>query len=477
MSAPTASASTQSNAPAQHTQANATGRNGQAGGARRSGEAGADNSLFAHLLLLLGDAGEPPLAALNATAEGEPGKDDAALLEAEDAPTDNPLAAIAGWPGSPITAEAAQAAAKAREGAAANGRAGIEAPSATLQELKASEQTTELASAERAAEAGRELSTPLDPADRAAHEAPPAAGAARSNGANKGLSATAHAQALGQGIAATNSTRTAQANGAPGITAPDGSTLTWRRSPAPEGAPASATAHLATVRSTVTFNERFGQLAGAELNPAALRDTLGRSTGSASAGASALATGGVPGGATGADAALAAGGASGGDLSSAGHGSEGAGGESTSGGNETAGSTGAEADETAISHWGTQNLRQASLRVGQEGEAIDIQLSVKGQEVQVDFRTDDAQARQTLENSADGTLAELLQRSGIQLAGVSVGAHGQPGQGRPGANADAGSGRTNRIGDKGAATEPAPPTQPRVQPPRADGSRPLDLFV
>src|SRR5690606_15270324 len=56
-----------------------------------------------------------------------------------------------------------------------------------------------------------------------------------------------------------------------------------------------------------------------------------------------------------------------------------------------------EAEGPTVSHWGTQHLRHASLRVGEAGaDAIDIQLSMKGQEVQVAFQSDNAEARASL---------------------------------------------------------------------------------
>jgi hypothetical protein len=61
MSAPAATSS--SAAPAQNAQAASAARSGQPG-ARRAGEPAIDNSLFAHLLLLLGDAAEPLYAFL-----------------------------------------------------------------------------------------------------------------------------------------------------------------------------------------------------------------------------------------------------------------------------------------------------------------------------------------------------------------------------------------------------------------------------
>ena len=126
-----------------------------------------------------------------------------------------------------------------------------------------------------------------------------------------------------------------------------------------------------------------------------------------------------------------------------------------------------------ISHWGSQNLRHASLRVGQGGEdAIDIQLSMSGQEVRVDFRTDNAETRASLQQSAGESLGELLQRSGIQLGDVSVGAQGQ--------RQDGGAERRETGASQGRRPTEAtaePRATPAVAQPRADGSQPLDVFA
>ncbi|WP_439517880.1 flagellar hook-length control protein FliK [Hydrogenophaga sp.] len=130
-----------------------------------------------------------------------------------------------------------------------------------------------------------------------------------------------------------------------------------------------------------------------------------------------------------------------------------------------------EADGPTVSHWGTQHLRHASLRVGESGaDAIDIQLSMKGQEVQVAFQSDNAEARASLREGASDALAELLQRSGIQLGHVSVGSQGQQGGGS--------SPHTPTVsrGDLVGRAE-TPPPAPATPTPRADGSQPLDLFV
>ncbi|MGE0100471.1 MAG: flagellar hook-length control protein FliK [Hydrogenophaga sp.] len=130
-----------------------------------------------------------------------------------------------------------------------------------------------------------------------------------------------------------------------------------------------------------------------------------------------------------------------------------------------------EAEGPTVSHWGTQHLRHASLRVGDtSADAIDIQLSMKGQEVQVAFQSDNAEARASLREGASEALAELLQRSGIHLGNVSVGAQGQQHGG-----AAPHTPTVSRGEMAGRAEAPGP--QPAPPSPRTDGSRPLDLFV
>lgn len=137
-----------------------------------------------------------------------------------------------------------------------------------------------------------------------------------------------------------------------------------------------------------------------------------------------------------------------------------------------------DAEPTSVSHWSTQHLRHASLRVGEGSQdAIDIQLSMDGKELNVDFRTDSAEARATLSQQADQSLGSLLERSGIQLGGVSVGAqhqHGQPPRPAPQANPTP-SGQSGSVQDSGPQASGAAPRGQLAA--RQDSSRPLDLFV
>lgn len=453
MSSTSAPASqTASSSASQTAQANRAGQQG----ARRASEPGADNSLFANLLSLLADTHEQPLPELG--AELNAGEDEA-LPGDEEAPEGNPLAALAGWPGSPVPAETGHAA------------------SADAQQINAT--------ADAAAEVDPSMQATDEPApeidmaaNRAAHELPlgQANSTQRPQASQKGLSATALAQAqpIKNGAAAHAPISAGQQ--------PDSNGMVWRRTggPAVEGASFAGTAHLASVRSTVTLNDRFvHHLAGQGPGPVGARDAV--ATGFASAPASGgtngtSGTASAPGAVSGADATLAAGSASGADTGSGGDHADDSHNAGRDDQNPDAHEAFTEAEGQQISHWGTQNLRHASLRVGQGGEdAIDIQLSVKGQEVQVDFRTDNADAQASLKNSADESLADMLQRSGIQLAGVSVGAQGQ-GTDRNSTPGESTAARAGRTSNRATGT-PAAPEAPRAAPLRADGSRPLDLFV
>lgn len=136
-----------------------------------------------------------------------------------------------------------------------------------------------------------------------------------------------------------------------------------------------------------------------------------------------------------------------------------------------------EAEGETPGHLGTHQLRHASLRVGEgSAEAIDVQLKISGQEVRVDFRTDNAETRQGLQQSASPALGDLLERSGMQLGSVSVGGQSLTSGGgqSSGSGGDAERRHTAQASRTGGTTgaAPAAPTRPRT-----DGSRPLDVFA
>lgn len=92
-----------------------------------------------------------------------------------------------------------------------------------------------------------------------------------------------------------------------------------------------------------------------------------------------------------------------------------------------------------VSYWVTQGVQNAELKLdGFGGQAVEVSISLKGDEAQIDFRSDQPEIRQILEGAV-AQLKDLLTSEGLVLSGVSVGASGQEGGGaqeqrnRPGA--------------------------------------------
>lgn len=105
-----------------------------------------------------------------------------------------------------------------------------------------------------------------------------------------------------------------------------------------------------------------------------------------------------------------------------------------------------------VAFWVHNKNQNASLTVDHEGRAIQVQVSLQGNEAHVRFGSSEAQAREMLGNGAD-QLRELLQAQGLQLAGVSVDVGGQSGgEGRQGTGEPARQGRVSaRVEAAGVA--------------------------
>ena len=408
-------------------------------GQNARGEKPADTDLFASLLSLVSDT---HLAA-TATAEGEVTDTTQDDTLPEDT-SQNPLAALLAWttptlqaasttpakpdtaPPAPTTPVAAEGTPKKEAGLDITGMTRVDEPAAPSAAAQA-----------RAAVASRPAFSPINP-----------------NAASASVTSTANLQRLPEG----------QASATPA--------MVWQRGAvsSTEALQQQHSAQFAQARATVALNERLGLTGGAEAG-ASPGTTVGAreftSGGLAGPGAAA-------GGAPAQDGALTAAGASAGDSStgsdaSSSHNPA----DQGSGDGQPHAEAGAEAEGPVVSHWGTQHLRHASLRVGEGGaDAIDIQLAVKDQEVQIAFQTDNAEARATLRESAGESLADLLQRSGIQLGSVSVGSQGQAHSDGSGARPTVRS--IESVGRGGPAAETAAPAAAR---PRTDGSRPLDVFA
>lgn len=451
------------------------------GQGRGAGNAAA-NDLFALLMLQLGSDAAP--ATLTAAAQAAAGD---APVGAQDLPpgltpdeAPNPLADLLAWTGTPATPATQPGAAAANASPLTPAEAGALPAAALSAGLPGPVGARE-------ADTGAQA-IPLPPGLQRLDTPAPADARllATVNAAQPGANAPAEALPAGT---SSDSTRTDTAQGPATTTAlrHNPRAAQWRSTAglgqpsAPAGAAyraevlrhtpdTGAGSSLAGVRSTVQLDERFAQDAGA---------------GDAPAGSLAAALQGTQRG-PGADRDAFTPPAEG-AVGAAGSASEADGGgqppqHDNAGTDTPPGDTAHEAREADTPGWSAQQLRQASLRVNAgEDSSIDIQLSLKGQEVQVSFRSDDAQTRASL--AQDSALLDAqLQRSGMTLGGVSVGAQTSDGQapgqgsGQPSPQATPGADlRSARRGE--AAARVATPLATPQPAPRADGSRPLDLFV
>jgi flagellar hook-length control protein FliK len=123
-----------------------------------------------------------------------------------------------------------------------------------------------------------------------------------------------------------------------------------------------------------------------------------------------------------------------------------------------------------VSYWISNDVQSAELKLQGLGDSpVDVRISMVGNEAHVSFRTDEAKARDALEN-ASAHLKEMLQRDGVVLSGVSVGTSGSGGAG--GQEPQPRDGRQRAI----VVAEAPARTEARVRG-LAQTGRALDLFV
>jgi flagellar hook-length control protein FliK len=127
-----------------------------------------------------------------------------------------------------------------------------------------------------------------------------------------------------------------------------------------------------------------------------------------------------------------------------------------------------------VAYWVHQKSQSAELTLDRDGRAVEVSVALKGDEAHVSFRSDHADARHWLDNSSS-QLRELLQREGLQLAGMSVGTTADGGAG--GQRGDAGDGARGR--QRHAQVQAAAAPGPAGGAARAGqaGERSVDLFV
>lgn len=127
-----------------------------------------------------------------------------------------------------------------------------------------------------------------------------------------------------------------------------------------------------------------------------------------------------------------------------------------------------------VSYWIGRGAQNAELEVEGLGEGpVKVSIELQGQEARVEFRADQAQTRQVLQDAMPH-LRELLEREGLVLSGMSVGTSGsergdagQSGQGRQG----------GRQGQAGVPELPAVALVAATNRATPLSGRSVDLFV
>lgn len=123
-----------------------------------------------------------------------------------------------------------------------------------------------------------------------------------------------------------------------------------------------------------------------------------------------------------------------------------------------------------VSYWISNDVQSAEMKLQGLGDSpVEVRISMVGNEAHVAFRTDEAQARDALEN-ASAHLKDMLQRDGVVLSGVSVGTSGSGGAGGQ-------EQQPRQERQKGVVMIAAPTSSEKRVWSTAQTGRALDLFV
>ena len=137
---------------------------------------------------------------------------------------------------------------------------------------------------------------------------------------------------------------------------------------------------------------------------------------------------------------------------------------------DAAASTPAAAVAEKVHYWVGRGVQNAQLQLDAfGGGSVEVRILVQGNEAQVEFRSDQPEARKMLQDSM-AQLKDLLKGDGLELAGAFVGSSAHQGSGARERHASAPRGRVSL----GIAEVPSPAAG--TSPARAQG-RTVDIFV
>lgn len=123
-----------------------------------------------------------------------------------------------------------------------------------------------------------------------------------------------------------------------------------------------------------------------------------------------------------------------------------------------------------VSYWVSHGVQTAELTLeGFGDDPVEVSIMLNGDQAQIDFRTDQEEVRQALENASD-QLKEMLSGEGVQLTGVSVGSSGKGGSG-------GGTRQEHSTVQKFMRADATPTTPVVTRSANPSVGRSLDLFV
>lgn len=123
-----------------------------------------------------------------------------------------------------------------------------------------------------------------------------------------------------------------------------------------------------------------------------------------------------------------------------------------------------------VSYWVQHNTQNAEVTLDRDGLPVEVRVALTGEQAHVSLRSDQAEARQLL-NSGREQLQDMLQRQGLQLAGMTVGAGAGDGAARQDGRGDGRQG-AQRAGVRAVTAETA-----GMHRAGGVGERSVDIFV
>lgn len=126
-----------------------------------------------------------------------------------------------------------------------------------------------------------------------------------------------------------------------------------------------------------------------------------------------------------------------------------------------------------VAFWVHQNIQNAEMTIQHDGQAVEVTVSLTGNEAHVTFGSDQAETRSLLDGRV-AELRELLRQEGLALSGMTVGESAQQRQG------SSESGRSNQQGMPRQAAVVEMPASSQERPRAGAGhqtDRSIDIFV